>query len=211
VVDVLVELQAHLARVVVVSGRPVTFLVAHLPDAIDVVGLYGLEARRAGVVVEHPEGARWRPVVDAVAEAAQAELSTEVDVEHKGLSLTLHLRRHPEATAAAQVWATATGGSSGLVLRPAKHSIELHPPIEADKGTVVDELVGGLTAAAYVGDDAGDLPAFGALDRFADAGGVALRVAVASEEAPPALLRAADLRVDGPEGVLALLRSMLPA
>ena len=59
-----------------------------------------------------------------------------------------------------------------------------------------------------MGDDAGDLPAFAALDRFAAAGGTALRVAVASDEAPPELLAAADLLVDGPEGVVALLRQL---
>ena len=107
---------------------------------------------------------------------------------------------------AADAWAVAAAASSGLLLRPAKHSVELHPPVEADKGTVVDELVVGLTVAAYVGDDSGDLPAFAALDRFAAAGGTALRVAVSSDETPPELLAAADLLVDGPDGVVALLR-----
>lgn len=208
--EALMALREHLAQVVVVSGRPLAFLAHHLPAEVDAVGLYGLEARLAGRLVEHPEADRWRPVIDAVVAEAVAELPTGVELEHKGLSLTLHLRRHPETAAAAEAWAVAAGASSGLVLRPAKHSLELHPPVEADKGTVVDELVSGLAAAAYVGDDAGDLPAFRALDRFEAAGGTALRVGVASEEAPPELLGAADLLVEGPEGVAALLRSLLP-
>jgi hypothetical protein len=54
-----------------------------------------------------------------------------------------------------------------------------------------------------VGDDHGDLAAFAAIAAWAGAGTgrVALRVAVASEESPPALLAAADLVVEGP-GVL---------
>lgn len=208
-VEALVALRGRLAQVVVVSGRPVAFLARHLPSEVDVVGLYGLEARHAGEVREHPEAARWRPVVDAVAAEAVARLPAEVEVEHKGLSLTLHVRRHPDAGPAAGAWAATAAASSGLVVRPAKHSLELHPPVDADKGTVVDGLVAGLTVAAYVGDDAGDLPAFRALDRFAAAGGAALRVAVASDEAPPELLGAADLVVEGPGGVVDLLRSLL--
>jgi trehalose 6-phosphate phosphatase len=207
-VEVLVDLRSRLARVVVVSGRPVAFLARHLPDEIDLVGLYGLESRRAGQVVEHPEAARWRPVVDRVVAQAVDELPTRVEVEHKGLSLTLHVRRHPEVAEAADAWATAAAAASGLLLRPAKHSVELHPPVAADKGTVVDELVAGLAVAAYVGDDSGDLPAFAALDRFAAAGGTALRVVVSTDETPPELLAAADLLVEGPEGVVELLRDL---
>ena len=91
-VEVLVDLRSRLARVVVVSGRPVAFLARHLPEEIDLVGLYGLESRRGGQVVEHPEAARWRPVVDRVVAEAVDELPTRVEVEHKGLSLTLHVR-----------------------------------------------------------------------------------------------------------------------
>ena len=54
------------------------------------------------------------------------------------------------------------------------------------------------------GDDLGDLPAFAVA---ATLGG--LRVAVRSAEAPPALLEAADLTVDGPEGMRELLERLL--
>jgi trehalose 6-phosphate phosphatase len=209
-VEALVALAEHLGRVAVVSGRPVAFLARHLPSEIDVVGLYGLEARRGGVLVEHPEAAAWRAVVDDVVAAAVDELPQGVEVEHKGLSVTLHTRRHPELGDQATAWAAAAAERSGLSPRPAKHSTELHPPVHVDKGTVVESLWEGLVAVAFVGDDAGDLSAFVALDRFAAAGGTAVRVAVTSDEAPPGLLAAADLVVDGPEGALELLRSLLP-
>lgn len=209
-VDLLLALTEHLGRVVVVSGRPVAFLARHLPAAIDVVGLYGLEDRRSGVLAEHALAAEWRPVVDEVAMAAVDTAPPGVEVEHKGLSLTLHVRRHSEQEDAARVWAEAAAATSGLVLRSARRSVELHPPVAVDKGTVVDDLVAGLAAACFVGDDAGDLTAFAALDRFAASGGTALKVAVESDEAPPAMLEAADLRVAGPEGALAFLRSLLP-
>jgi trehalose 6-phosphate phosphatase len=59
-----------------------------------------------------------------------------------------------------------------------------------------------------VGDDLGDLPAFAAVSELVSEGHDGLRVAVRSEEAPPDLLAAADLVLDGPEGVLAFLRRL---
>jgi trehalose-6-phosphatase len=56
----------------------------------------------------------------------------------------------------------------------------------------------------YAGDDTTDLDAFGGLDGLE----LGVRVAVNSPEAPPALLAAADVRVEGTEGVLALLREL---
>jgi trehalose 6-phosphate phosphatase len=132
-----------------------------------------------------------------------------VEVEHKGLSLTLHTRAHPELGEAAAAWAADVAARTSLEPRAARRSVELHPPVPVDKGTVVDELAEGLAAVAYLGDDAGDLSAFAALDRFAASGGTSIRVAVTSDEAPPALLEAADVRVEGPEGCLALLSSLL--
>ena len=93
-------------------------------------------------------------------------------------------------------------------------SVELHPPIEADKGTALAALartVPGLGAACFLGDDRGDLTAFDALDRLAVEGVVGVRIAVNSQEAPEELLARADLVVDGPLGALGALRALLPA
>ena len=87
-------------------------------------------------------------------------------------------------------------------------SVELHPPIAADKGTALEALAGGFGAVCFVGDDRGDLPAYDALDRMAARGVHALRVAVASDEAPAELLARADLVLDGPPAVVALLRRL---
>jgi trehalose 6-phosphate phosphatase len=205
----LLALHERFGRVAVVSGRPVSFLAEQLPAALTLSGLYGLEQRVDGVVGEHPAAAGWRPRIDEVAAAARAELDPGVEVEHKGLSLTLHLRRHPEHVPAAEAWATATAARTGLALRTAKRSFELHPPVEVDKGTVVEELVGDLAAAVYVGDDVGDLAAFDGLDRLAARGCATVRVAVATEETSAALVARADVTVDGPEGALAFLDALL--
>ena len=209
VAGVLLELTGVAGRVAVVSGRPVSYLAEHLPDAIELHGLYGLEARIDGDARERGDAARWRPVVDAVvAEAAEAIGSSGVDVEHKGLSLTLHFRRVPAAEDDAAIWAGEAAARTGLHVRAAKMSLELHPPVSVDKGTVVEERSEGLTAVAYVGDDLGDLPAFEALDRLAARGLHAVRVAVRTPDLSDELSARADHLVDGPDGALALLRSL---
>ena len=59
----------------------------------------------------------------------------------------------------------------------------------------------GLRGALYAGDDTTDLDAFRGLDGLE----LAVRVAVSSDEAPDELGLAADLVVDGPEGLAAVL------
>jgi trehalose 6-phosphate phosphatase len=207
--EALGALHAVYGCVAVVSGRPLAFLEAHLPPELELSGLYGLERRRGGVREEHPVAAGWRPVVDEAVARARRELPSEVEVEHKGLSMTLHVRRHPEAAEQARSWADLAAGPLGLHLRPAKMSVELHPPVQVDKGTVVDELVGDLTMACYIGDDAGDLPALDALDRLEARGGTAVRAVVSSPEVDPGMLARADVVVPGPLGVRELLESLL--
>jgi trehalose 6-phosphate phosphatase len=209
VADTLLALHARFAEVAVVSGRPVAFLADQLPAALPLCGLYGLEQRRDGAVVEHPLAVGWRPRIDAVVAEATAELPPGVDVEPKGLSLTLHFRRHPEVADQARAWAATAARRAGLEVRTAKMSLELHPPVAVDKGTVVEELVGDLGLACYVGDDEGDLAAFDGLDRLAARGCTTLRVAVTTAESSPALLARADLQVRGPDGALELLRALL--
>jgi trehalose 6-phosphate phosphatase len=207
--DALAALTGTLGLVAVMSGRPVAFLRPLLPAGIVISGLYGLEIVRNGRISDHPEAADWRPLVDDVARASAADGPAGMDVEPKGLSLTLHYRRRPEIAADVLVWAEDQAARSGLEVRAAKMSVELHPPIATDKGTALEALVAGLGAVCYVGDDRGDLPAYDALDRLAATGGVdALRVAVASAEAPAELLARADLVVDGPPAVVDLLRRL---
>jgi trehalose 6-phosphate phosphatase len=88
-------------------------------------------------------------------------------------------------------------------------SIELHPPVAVDKGSIVEARAAGRAAALYAGDDAGDLPAFAALDRLSERGVASLKVAVRTPDASPAMLAAADLQVDGPVGAVELLRQLI--
>ena len=95
----------------------------------------------------------------------------------------------------------------GLEVVPGRMVWELRPQVRSDKGDAVRRVAAesGARRLVVAGDDLGDLPAFAVA---AEAGG-GLRVAVRSEEAPAELLDAADLVVDGPEGVRELLEHLL--
>jgi trehalose 6-phosphate phosphatase len=206
--DLLADLVGRFGVVAIVSGRPVAFLREHLPPMVELYGLYGLESVLEGELAHHPEAFAWQGVVDQVVADAHSS-GPAVDVEHKGMSLTLHFRRHPKEAAAAEAWAGEAADRSGLLLRHAKMSIELHPPVAVDKGSIVEARAAGCAAALYAGDDAGDLPAFAALDRLSERGVTSLKVAVRTPDASPAVLAAADLQVDGPAGAVDLLRQLI--
>jgi trehalose 6-phosphate phosphatase len=203
------ELAHRYAVVAVLSGRPVAFLQQWLPPSLLLSGLYGLEVVRDGVRHDHPSGGMWREVIDDVVTVARSSGPREMRVESKGLSLTLHYRGHAELEATVREFAERQAARSGLSVRPARMSFELHPPIAADKGTAVRDLADGLAAVCFLGDDLGDLPAFSELQKLADEGVATVRVAVRSDEAPEALLDAADVVVDGPEGARDLLATLL--
>jgi trehalose 6-phosphate phosphatase len=95
----------------------------------------------------------------------------------------------------------------GLSMFEAKMALEVAASAVPGKGAVVARLVGerGLRACLFAGDDLPDLDAFAALDRLAGQDLVAVKVAVRSEETPQAVLDAADLVVDRPAGLVAML------
>jgi trehalose 6-phosphate phosphatase len=208
VFDALAGLGRRYRRVAVISGRPATFLAPRLPRSVVISGLYGLEVVKRGKRRDHPLAGSWREVIDDVASVSRAQGPAGMLVETKGLSLTLHYRQRPEIGADVRRWAERQATRSGLLCRPAKMSFELHPPIKADKGTAVHELADDLDAVFYVGDDVGDVQAFTALDELAEKGAVVVKVAVAGDEAPATLVDRADVVVEGPTGVLDLLRRL---
>jgi trehalose 6-phosphate phosphatase len=93
----------------------------------------------------------------------------------------------------------------GLIAHWGRKVLEIRPPVQIDKGSAIDELArrSRISAALYAGDDTTDLDGFDGVERI---GGV--KVGVASEEGPPAIVERADLVVDGPEGMLHVLESL---
>jgi len=211
VTTVLAKLAERLALVAVVSGRPLAYLSCQLSavPGLVVVGLYGLEREHDGRPQPPPLTPGWQALVAAAADAAEREAPEGVEVERKGFSVVLHARKQPRAFAWAKEWAAVRAGASGLVARAGRMSVELLPPFRMDKGQVVEELAAGLEAVCFVGDDAGDLPAFAALGRMRARGKHTVAVGVASPEQPDEMERAVDVMVEGPEGAVALIQQLL--
>jgi trehalose 6-phosphate phosphatase len=210
-VEALGAVARRVRRVGVISGRPASFLLQHLHGIpISLWGLYGLESvdQKEGEpeVVASPEAEEWREAVDDAAARLEREVGDQLSVERKGLTVVLHYRRSPELADLAESSAEAAAEERGLVVHPGRMSYELRPPITGDKGLVLEEAASDLGATCFFGDDVGDLDAFDALDRLAERGVATVRVGVKSREAPDELMERADLVVDGPQGVVAVLR-----
>ncbi|HEX6677587.1 MAG TPA: trehalose-phosphatase [Actinomycetes bacterium] len=214
--DLLGRLARRFAAVALVSGRPARWLAEHTGAAgVRYLGLYGAEELVDGRLRVDPEAAAARPAVRAAREdlaAAGPVAASGAYLEDKDLSVVVHLRRVAEPERWAGPVAAAVeevAGRHGLEVLPGRMVWELRPVTGHDKGVAVRLVLSssGAGALVVVGDDVGDLAAFRAAAELAAAGGQALRVAVRSAEAPGGLLAAADLVVDGPEGVRDLLAS----
>jgi trehalose 6-phosphate phosphatase len=209
--EVLLRLARGLGRVAVVSGRPAAFLLEQLEPAareLIVVGHYGLEVAEGGLARLTEAGRRaaeLRPLVDALAEEAEAEVPEGVQVERKVLSFALHWRRAPEREHEAMAIASRLASRGGLELQPARMAVELRPAGIGSKAEAVAWLAAGFEAVAFAGDDAADLAAFGVLDGLRTSGVTVLKIAVASSEAPASLMESADLAVGGPNELVAAL------
>jgi trehalose 6-phosphate phosphatase len=134
--------------------------------------------------------------------------------EDKGPIQALHWRG-AEDERAAEARAHEIGaqaGRKGLELRWGRKVLELRPAGGGGKDAAVAALLAmdGVTAAVYAGDDRTDLDAFRRLRELCEGGDLeaAICVGVISDEGPPELVEEADLRVDGPEGWLALLEDL---
>jgi trehalose 6-phosphate phosphatase len=208
---VLAALARRFAEVAVVSGRSVPFLAEHLgidpsadPDhRVRLVGLYGLEqSLGGGPVTRDPAAGAWQPAIDAAASTLRRDAPTGVLVEPKGLAVTVHWRRAPEAEDWVADAVAAQVAESGLRAHPGRLSVELRPPLAIDKGSVVRDLAGSCSAACYFGDDLGDLPAFAALAAMGSGDLHSVSVAVLDPESDPAVAAAADVTVRGQDEAL---------
>jgi trehalose 6-phosphate phosphatase len=217
VVELLEPLARRFAAVAIISGRPAPYLAEHLgASGVRYLGLYGLQEVHQGQLSVDPRLEAARPTV-AAATAALADSPAVREsgawLEDKIYSVAVHTRRVPDRDQWADPvdrTARQIAEAQGLELIPGKMVWELRPAVRGDKGDAVRRVVveSGARTVIVVGDDLGDLPAFAAVAELLGGGLSGLRVAVRSEEAPPALLGAADLVLEGPEGVLEFLRRL---
>jgi trehalose 6-phosphate phosphatase len=192
----LARLASRYALVACVTGRT-------RDDARRVVGVPELTYVGNHGLDDDPAAERWRARLAAFLDGAGWERT-----ENKGLSAGLHFRGvedEARARAALDVIAAAAR-DEGFHARYGRKVLEILPPVETNKGTVVSRLLTerDLRRALYAGDDTTDLDAFRALTDLE----LGVRIAVASAEAPPELRAAADLVVPSPDELVVLLRAL---
>ncbi len=203
----------------VITGRPAAEAVTlggldQIPGLI-VLGLYGRQRWEAGTLTAPPAPpgvAAARRKLPAVLAAAGVPEGTWI--EDKGDALAVHTRLAAEPERALDRLRALIAGlaaRTGLAVQPGRMVIELRPP-GGDKGVVLKDLRSERRAKAvmYCGDDLGDAPAFEAVAELRAEGVPGLAVCSGSTEVT-ALADLADLVVDGPDGVVALLDSLAAA
>jgi trehalose-phosphatase len=163
-------------RVAIVSGRSLADLRQRVPvQAMYLAGNHGLEIDGPVGHFVHPQAQRLRPQFAELRQALQRDLEEipGVLVEDKGLTLSVHFRRVPEALVpevnSRVMRGVAPAIDAGLcVLRTGKAVFEVRPRMPWDKGEAVRWVLARLrleTPSArvlplYLGDDETDEDAF---------------------------------------------------
>jgi trehalose 6-phosphate phosphatase len=215
-VPALRRLAGAVGTLAVITGRPAAEAVAYggldaVPGLI-VLGHYGWQRWQDGELTGPPSP----PAVQAARQALpgllrQAGAPDGTWVEDKGHALAVHTRRTADPDAALGLLRGPLDNlaeRTGLAAEPGRMVIELRPA-GVDKGSALTGLVRerGAAAVLFCGDDLGDLPAFAAVRALRADGIRGCAVASASPESPQ-VAAVADLVVDGPEGIVALLAAL---
>ncbi|MEW2510973.1 trehalose-phosphatase [Streptomyces sp. NPDC046870] len=220
-VPALAALAPEIASVAVITGRPPEVAVryggfAGVPglEHLTVLGHYGAERWDAATgeltaPPPHPGVAAARAELPGLLERAGAQEGTWI--EEKGRALAVHTRRAPDPRAAFEALRAPLADLAtrhGLIVEPGRMVLELRPP-GMDKGVALLDHARAVQAGCvvYAGDDLGDLPAFAAIEKLRTNGVPGLLVCSGSTEVTE-LADRADLVVDGPEGVVGLLRAL---
>ncbi|GAA2270372.1 trehalose 6-phosphate phosphatase [Streptomyces ruber] len=223
-VPALAALAPKVASVAVITGRPAEVAVRNGGFAgagglehLVVLGHYGAERWEAATgevtaPAPHPGVAAVRAELPGVLDRAGAGEGTWI--EEKGRAVAVHTRRAADPQAAFEALReplASLAARHGLVVEPGRLVLELRPP-GVDKGVALREYVRdtGAEAVLYAGDDLGDLPAFAAVEELRGEGVPGLLVCSGSDEVHE-LKKRADLVVDGPAGVVRLLRALAGA
>jgi len=223
--DAVRRLSSVVDAVAVVSGRPAM-------TAARLLGLDHVSSLRNFLILGHYGLERWTPDagvvrdvavdtqgVDAVRQVLPSLLEhlgapAGTTIEDKAESVAVHVRRTADPAAAFGLLReplAQLAQSHGLRLEPGRMVLELRP-LGVDKGLALESLAAERRVAAvcYAGDDLGDLAAFDALDRLRDKGIHTLKICSGSADVPELGTRA-DLVVDGPEALVALLGQLAAA
>ena len=208
------SLVKRLPAVAAISGR-LTEVLRRLVgvDGVVYYGNHGLERWFKGQVEIRPEAQGYvGKTAVAIKELGPILHPLGVVFEDKGAGLVFHYRTLPHREKVRDTILEEISRSSAAQsfnIDKARTVIELRPPIEITKGSVLKEIIESyhLRAAVYMGDDVADIDAFDtmhALSRSTAFQGLAL--GVVGEETPPDVAERADLLLRGVGEVEAFLK-----
>jgi trehalose 6-phosphate phosphatase len=215
-IDALRSLTRHLGLVGVVTGRSAfdAEQMIGLPELV-YFGNHGMERLEGGNLTVV---AAARPFVAAIAETLNAVRLRYPDpnvlFENKGVSGSIHFRLTVDPALVQDELleiVTPVARAAGLQLTLGRMIIELRPPVRANKGTALAEIVEEhkLRALLYLGDDITDLDAMRMLHELRAAGRVnGLSIGVLDVESPVEIAETADRTVLGVDGARALLAGL---
>jgi len=218
--QLLIAASRRYGLVACVSGRRASEARAMVSiGAITYLGSHGAELLQAGWMDARLDPAleRWvEPLREFAAARDPGELRrARVRVEDKGVIIAFHWRGAADEDAA-RVFVeklAEDARAAGFHAHWGRKVLEVRPPVRFDKGDGITSLIraSGVRAALYVGDDLTDLDAFRALSALTESGELTygLRVGVRSDDGPAELAAAADLVVDGTDGVRRLLAALV--
>ncbi|WP_445258303.1 trehalose-phosphatase [Nocardioides aurantiacus] len=222
---VLVDLAEQVRAVAVVTGRPARQALAlgGLEEVGNEIGEHGREL----FVLGQYGNERWtsveRRVISPAPPRGLATFTSELPrllrradaaeawIEEKGLAVAVHTRRLADAAAAYDrllPLLREAAQAHDLDVEPGKQVVEVRAH-GMHKGAAVRRLVDQVDARAVVfgGDDLGDVEAFKAVEELRGQGYAGLLVCSTPVGENP-LADLADVIVDGPAGVLELLRQL---
>lgn len=214
VISALQALAPHVGSLALVTGRPADIVVelGHLGEVpgLVVLGQYGLQRwTSAGLDTPTPLAG-----ITAARRALPPMLTEEcAQLEDKHLALVVHTRTCKDpagALARLEPAVRQLGDRLGLEVHPGRFVLEVRPPGFDKRGALLSLCDPAPSAVLFAGDDVGDLSAYDAVDELRAAGVPGLTICSDSPEGPEQLRERADLVVDGPEGIVAMLEGLLP-
>ena len=223
--EVLLELGRQVRGIAVITGRPARQAIAlgQLDEvgkrlgehgrALHLLGQYGNErwssVDRRVVSPRPPKG--LSSFMTGLPDLLRRHDAAEAHIEEKGLAVAVHTRRLPDPQAAFERLLGPVEEAArrlDLGVEPGRMVIEVRAP-GMHKGEALRTIHRELDAhgVLFAGDDLGDIEAFRAATALREEGEPGLLVCSGSEE-QLALVELSDVVVDGPAGVLALLRQL---
>lgn len=209
----LYTLSQRLALVAAISGRPVIEVENMLKlDGVVYIGNHGLERLRRGHLNLVEEAHDYLQIIQTVIAELAPLLSTKgIKLENKGATATVHYRLASDPERARREILDGLDNltqAKGLLIQPGRMAINLLPPVKANKGTAVTELIQEyqLHGGVYLGDDFTDIDAFRAIRAASinsDFQGFA--VGIISQEIPEMLVAETDFTVKETDDVERLL------